>query len=152
MRVSGDTYVSELSQNVCYIDLDEDEICHWKYIRREIMPNGKYRYYYDESELDRLRDTSQKATQRLGNQLVNLQRARSDLTRARNNLNKSDNRTVIAYARAKQNATTAKRRYTTYGTFANQALKQYKTKKITSFPRRVISKGIAKLANLFSKL
>lgn len=23
------------------------ELYHWKYIRREKMPNGKYRYYYD---------------------------------------------------------------------------------------------------------
>lgn len=33
--------------DIRYIDLDEGELCHWKYIKREKLPNGKWRYYYD---------------------------------------------------------------------------------------------------------
>jgi len=40
-----------------YIDLDPDVLVHWKYIKRVKLSNGKYRYYYDESELDRARET-----------------------------------------------------------------------------------------------
>jgi hypothetical protein len=32
--------------NIAYIDLDEDEIMHWKYIKKEKV-GGKWRYYYD---------------------------------------------------------------------------------------------------------
>ena len=38
-------------RNIRYIDLDEDEMMHWKYIKRVKLSNGKYRYYYDESVL-----------------------------------------------------------------------------------------------------
>ena len=29
------------------IELSDDELMHWKYIKRVKLPNGKYRYYYD---------------------------------------------------------------------------------------------------------
>lgn len=34
-------------RDIRHIDLDEGELCHWKYIKREKLPNGKWRYYYD---------------------------------------------------------------------------------------------------------
>lgn len=30
-----------------FIDLDGGVLCHWKYTRKERLPNGKWRYYYD---------------------------------------------------------------------------------------------------------
>lgn len=33
-------------RNISYIDLDEDEMMHWKYIYKKKI-NGKWRYYYD---------------------------------------------------------------------------------------------------------
>lgn len=52
-RISWDTPVSALvhSDNLAYIDLEEGELMHWKYIKREKLPNGKWRYYYDKEEL-----------------------------------------------------------------------------------------------------
>lgn len=38
------------SRNIRYIDLDTDEMMHWKYIKRVKLSNGKYRYYYDEKD------------------------------------------------------------------------------------------------------
>lgn len=29
-----------------------DELRHWKYTKRETLPNGKYRYYYEETSED----------------------------------------------------------------------------------------------------
>ena len=50
MRVTMDTPISELMhsdtpdiENIYYIDLDEDELMHWKYIKKERLPNGKCR-------------------------------------------------------------------------------------------------------------
>lgn len=34
------------SRSIRYIDLDEDEMMHWKYIYKKKV-NGKWRYYYD---------------------------------------------------------------------------------------------------------
>lgn len=49
MRIEWDTPIDALmhSDTIAYIDLDEDEIMHWKYIKKERRPNGKWRYYYD---------------------------------------------------------------------------------------------------------
>lgn len=54
MRITWDTPISELmhsDDNTAYIDLDEGELMHWKYIKREKLPNGKWRYYYDKDAL-----------------------------------------------------------------------------------------------------
>lgn len=39
------------ASKICYIDLAEGELMHWKYIKRVKLPNGKYRYYYDADSL-----------------------------------------------------------------------------------------------------
>ena len=57
MRITWDTPVSELMHSeddgIRYIDLDEGELMHWKYIKREKV-NGKWRYYYKDTEYDKL--------------------------------------------------------------------------------------------------
>lgn len=47
MRINWDTPVDDLKNHdgISYIELDDDEICHWKYIKREKI-KGKWRYYY----------------------------------------------------------------------------------------------------------
>lgn len=49
MKVTKDTTVEELihGKKLAYIDLDEGELLHWKYIKKKKLPNGKWRYYYD---------------------------------------------------------------------------------------------------------
>lgn len=53
MRITKDTPVDELlhGENIAYIDLDEGELMHWKYIKKKKLPNGKWRYYYDVDSL-----------------------------------------------------------------------------------------------------
>lgn len=53
MRITGDTPMDVLmhGRGIDYIDLDEGELMHWKYIKREKLPNGKWRYYYDMNQL-----------------------------------------------------------------------------------------------------
>lgn len=51
-RLCWDTPLTELQHSeLAYIDLDEGELMHWKYIKREKLPNGKWRYFYDKDEL-----------------------------------------------------------------------------------------------------
>lgn len=40
-------------KRISYIDLDADEIAHFKYIKREKLPNGKYRYYYQDDAYEK---------------------------------------------------------------------------------------------------
>lgn len=44
------------SKGLVYIDLDEGELMHWKYIKREKLPNGKYRYYYRDTDYEDARN------------------------------------------------------------------------------------------------
>lgn len=46
MRITKDTPISELYHE----ELSDDELMHWKYIKREKI-NGKWRYYYDYKSL-----------------------------------------------------------------------------------------------------
>lgn len=49
----------------------EPSLQHWKYIKRTKLPNGKYRYYYDNS-WDKKYDTGDKKTDRSGGQLTEI--------------------------------------------------------------------------------
>lgn len=72
LSLTKDTPLSELlseeehiahSGIVYYVDVGDDEIFHWKYIKREKLPNGKWRYYYDWDELkDDAKKTVDKTT------------------------------------------------------------------------------------------
>lgn len=55
MRIDWNTPVDVLmhGSNISYVDLDENELVHFKYIKREKLSNGRYRYYYD---VDQLKD------------------------------------------------------------------------------------------------
>lgn len=44
IAINGKLYAHS---DIAYIDLDEGEMMHWKYLRRERAANGKWRYYYE---------------------------------------------------------------------------------------------------------
>lgn len=53
-RLFWDTPITELQHSdidIAYVDLDEGELMHWKYIKREKLSNGRWRYYYDKDAL-----------------------------------------------------------------------------------------------------
>ena len=179
MRINLDTPISELyhEDNIAYIDLDEGELMHWKYIKREKLPNGKWRYYYDESELTRY---EQKAT----NARVDSINAAKKVYFADKNVEESKKKLAAARAKHevavnKNNAFSiteqgnrfkeyreaaddldrkqaylkkAERDHEKANARAQEAVKKYKTKKIISFPRRIIAKGAVTVANFLSKL
>lgn len=50
MRITGDTPIDDLLSHSSITDTSEDELMHWKYIKREKV-KGKWKYYYDEESL-----------------------------------------------------------------------------------------------------
>lgn len=171
MRINWDTPMEELyhGDNIAYIDLDEDEICHWKYIKREKLPNGKWRYFYDQSELDAVRDeykTAQSNAWRAGAEFGN---AKGETKKAYENKKKADvdhnfsrgldearktynakQRASADYLKAKSNEYAAEQRSHSAYIAYKEAEKKYNTKKLVSFPARTIAKGAVKIANLLS--
>lgn len=70
-RIYWDTPISELQHSdsgLAYIDLNEGELMHWKYIKREKLPNGKWRYYYDK---DALKNDSKKLFSKATDSVLN---------------------------------------------------------------------------------
>lgn len=124
---SNGSFISEdklfHGRNIRYIDLDPDELIHWKYIKRMKLSNGKYRYYYDESELkiakgkaDAARVAADAANSSIGSRVTS-----------------KDNRKRL-------------------NDLARKTAIEYEFKKITSFPARIISKGLVAVGNWLSKL
>jgi hypothetical protein len=126
--------------NIAYIDLDEGELMHWKYIKRVKLPNGKWRYYYDQSELDK---------------------AKLDATIANKNYEMAKKMDTLAEKSKKGPLGPITKRVTNSKAYKNNMSKlksnarkktaKYYTKSVASFPARTISKGIVNIANSLSK-
>lgn len=151
-----------------YIDLNTGELMHWKYIKREKLPNGKWRYYYDESELTKSRKRIDKyttlglrASAKAANAMGDAEKAKKDSNSAW--VKKNTARTLAdlgAAAKQEMKAEERKRKadmdvktYTDiskhYHAMAEHETKKYNMKKITSLPARAISKGAVAVANFF---
>lgn len=50
MKITGDTPVEDLVHHSSLDEMSEDELMHWKYIKKEKV-KGKWRYYYDYKSL-----------------------------------------------------------------------------------------------------
>ena len=177
MRIEMDTPVDALvhGDTISYIDLDEDEILHWQYIRREKLPNGKYRYYYDEKELNKYKNDAEQAT-------ANAQKAKKDLDLAQNTLYrakqsegkaadryrdavKNSKSNLLDWVRASDASTAARnsvknaekqlkkadKAYAKAAKNAEKLIKKYEIKKVTSFVNRTVSRGIVAVANWFNE-
>lgn len=143
MRIDWDTPVSALmhsDDDIYYVDLAEDEMVHFKYIKREKLPNGRYRYYYSQSELDKLKATADRkqaaASAAEASYKDSLNRAGQPGSTIGHKVN-----TALKY----QSMTIRQRA-------AEKAVKKYNRKKIISFPARAISKGVVAVANFVSGL
>lgn len=173
MRIEMDTPVDVLvhGDNISYIDLDEDEILHWQYIRREKLPNGKYRYYYNEKELNKYKNDAEQATKnaekaksKYGTAYYKYGRAKEAEGKAhsnyRNVLNNGKSniidwikandivtRSTANAKTAKKDSDKAKREYEKATRNAQKLVKKYERKKVTSFVSRAVSKGIVAVAN-----
>ena len=156
---------------IAYIDLDSNEVMHWKYIKRNKLPNGKWRYYYDDSNLmAQKRDANQAEAHIAPNKaaMINAQKAYgaaqtaklvaanryksladsgkasySELKAAKDAYNVASHKDKTA----KRQATAATRKYNSSVEKAEKLVKSYERKQIISFPRRAISIGVVAAAN-----
>lgn len=150
MRIDWDTPIDMLmhSDDIAYIDLDEGELCHWKYIKREKLSNGKYRYYYSQSELDAAKREIDIANKKSVGAAIDVYNAKKQLS----NPYGLDAKEEARFQKDLKTADYAIRAHQSYVEEAQAAEKRYQTMKITSFPARAISKGVVKIANLLSGL
>lgn len=172
-RITWDTPVNELyhSDTIRYIDLAEDEIMHWKYIKRVKLPGGGYRYYYDESELKKYEAEAKAAKAATSVTEAAVNTAKNAYNNAKNELTKAEQRkseangffnklsATTAYNLAKTgeaaaaNAlSSAKTSHQKASAKAAKAVSKYESAKVTSFVARTVSKGIVAVANLISGL
>lgn len=160
ITIDGELYHTD---NIAYIDLDPDEIMHWKYIKREKLANGKYRYYYDQSSLD----TKKKAA---NDAQAERNAAKDDYEFAKNKLDLIETHHGKAYIYGQRNGMTIpiitgtpgeklvaqiekdaeKKEYKEASVKATKLTAKYATEKVIGLPLRAISKGIVAIANLFS--
>lgn len=157
--------------NVAYIDLDDGEFAHWQYIKRQKLPNGKWRYYYDDSNLERQKqEANQAESQILPNRaaMIQAQKAYGSAQTAKivaaNRYNSLVDSGKAKYSEvraakdayntasykdgtAKRHAAAATRKYNNSVERAKKLIKSYERKQIISFPRRAISVGIVAAAN-----
>lgn len=161
MKIDLNMPISELMHGesdqvttIYYIDLDEDEMMHWKYIKREKLPNGKYRYYYDQSELDRYKEEAVKKSYKA--YVDEDAYAESKAAYEKANKKATNQYGQIALTKevldAGKKYTEAMKRHSLSSREAQLAVHNYKAKKIKTFAARTISKGIVAIANLFSGL
>lgn len=157
MRIDWDTPMDMLihGDDIAYIDLNEDEICHWKYIKREKLPNGKYRYYYDQSELDQYKMIADKTAadyKKASGRAYDAKVAENEAKTAWKNARKGTAKTKsgLAYESAKKQRKSAEKQADSAREVAEKAKSVYEKKRVSSFPARTIAKGAVKVANFFS--
>ena len=139
-------------RNICYIDLGPNELMHWKYIKRVKLSNGKYRYYYDESDLRKYENEAIRAEKESNRALINAVKRGFENDKAREESDKDPwsldkmQKSNDTYTRARLTAKVYDEKYEK----AVKASRKYEVMKIASFPARTISKGMVAIANLFN--
>ena len=131
-------------KTIYYVDLDENELVHWKYIKRVKLGNGKWRYYYDDSSLEKYKNQGDIA---FGRSLNAAGRAYNYSSASQQGFGKNNKASRVHNQRQLTRAVSAQYSYVDQ---ANRAYRRYRRQRITSFPARTISKGIVAVANWLS--
>lgn len=114
--------------------ISDDELYHWKYIRRE-KKNGRWVYYYDDKE-----GAKHEAA---------VKQARTDATRAYAEKQKLYSKSAGVTSKQRADASAKEEKY------RNQLgvlLKARKRQKVVSIPRRAVANGAVAVANMVSYL
>ena len=147
-------------RDIQYIDLDPNELMHWKYIKRVKLPNGKYRYYYDSSyrnNEEKTYKTNMLESFRKSAEVVNAQSDMEDADRRRRNNYKvgdydGSRKASLEFQDAARRRQKAENEAKKANDAANKALKKYNAMKTTEFVARTITKGLNAVSNLIYKL
>jgi hypothetical protein len=145
----------ELQHNgIEYVDLDEDVIIHWKYIKRKKLANGKWRYYYDQSELDKRLETAVRKSNQAYVDEDAMNKSREEYEKSKGKVTDRFGVTTLTddHINASKKYSDAKNKYAISFRDAQIAVNNYKRMKAKSFAARTISKGAVAVANMLSKL
>lgn len=160
ITINGELYHTD---NIAYIDLDPDEIMHWKYIKREKLANGKWRYYYDDSSLkskleaaNNAYDEAKDAKDKYSTAKYHAELARLNDTPSQREIKISETASIMGavktgnlFIKELQQAE-AKKEYKEAAAKAAKICAKHAAEGVLGLPLRVISKGIVAIANLFS--
>jgi hypothetical protein len=144
-----------------------EELSHWKYIKKKKLPDGTYKYYYKQSELDRMKSDIDKNNEKELKYIVGATNAESDKNIAAERMDEyaalyqktGDYKYLDAYSISKSEYESNKDEENAYRNQAKRTeekgrkmVERYKAKKVKTFVERTISKGIVAVANFISKL
>lgn len=135
--------------------ISENELKHWKYIKKKKV-NGKWRYYYSDPEYTSAKQNKDKADKELANatyrKFGHEDNLKKEYAKRGGMVGIASKEDEAAIKKARDNVARANNNY------KNAMAKQYKArekyKKITlkTLPRRAVAKGAAAVANMLSKL
>lgn len=150
--------------------MSEDELMHWKYIKREKQPDGSYKYYYDTSEEDNAWKNSKKAEYeatkaggKMGAAQLKAQEAYNkwrnsapygaalDIKQAKE-LKKERDKLYEEYLKAQKEADEATAAYKAAKKKAEKTVNKYKAQKIGNFLNKTVSKGITAVTQLLTSI
>lgn len=127
-----------IMHNGAFYEVSDDELMHWKYIKRE-KKNGRWVYYYNQSELDAAKAEADRTT-----------KAFDTMKKADDKLESAKSGKFGKISDAISNSKAYRNTYEKTKNRAREATKQYYKMAVISFPARVVSKGLVKLGNLLS--
>lgn len=139
-----------------------DTLMHWKYIKRE-KKNGRWVYYYDEGDYGEAKKKARDAHREFTNAGIKKSQANilykfkgERLEMKAKAFNSFSKETASEYRkeakRLSDDAKAANKRYQEAGKKYIEANKKLKTIKVKTLAARTIAKGVAAVANFFSKL
>ena len=129
-----------------FVEVPEDELMHYKYIKRERTPAGTWRYYYKEDALQNDKRDYYKAN-------MKMQKAAYD-----HNVAKSKGPEILSGVVLEKGQLRIESNPTTYRKLQAAKVEAkvekfvYDLNRVSTLPARTISKGIVKVGNLLSKL
>ena len=155
--------------NICHVDLDEDELIHWKYIKKIKLPNGKWRYYYNQSELDKYKQAAYDSVNARKDAKSHLNfvsavdrsyeremsEVRADVVKSNYTLSRAqyDRLEEVSRMAAKTSVARveAKKNYEKLVKDSRKHVSRYVAKAVSAFPERTISRGAVFVGNLLNK-
>lgn len=135
-------------------EIPDDELMHWKYIKRE-KKNGRWVYYYDHTSARAELERSKKRADDAWHIALDKAGEMNDAKKARDEVHKIEN--DKKYTLHDAGMADAKVALSTYDyneaeAKYNKLCKKYENKKLKYFAHSTISEGLVKVANLFSKV
>lgn len=132
-------------------ELTDEELMHWKYIKKE-KKNGRWVYYYDDNAAKLVLDLQKESVNKAKSNEIDKAIAYHDAKE------KLDNNTITLGSGARMvnvldlyDEETAKKNYKNAIAKAKKAVRRYETMRVEYVINKVSSTTISKVANFFSK-